>query len=101
MEVTAYVEEIVQHFSRYHKYSIGSELRDKCREVLYIIYKIYFSKDKKVAVEKLRNSIEELKIIVFLANEIKALKSFKQFEILSRYCFELGSQAQGWLKSLK
>ena len=72
MELTVYIESIVQNFSRYHKYSIGSELRDKCREILYSIYKIYFAQNKKMAVEKLRDCVEELKIIIFLAKEIKS-----------------------------
>ena len=101
MELNVYIETIVRGFSRYNKYSIGEELREKSRMILYQIYKIYFSKGKKNSVEKLRNLIEELKITIFLAKELKSLKSFKQFEVSSALCFELTRQAQGWLKSLK
>ena len=64
MELNLYIETIVKNFSRYHKYSIGSELRDKSREVMYAIYKVFFAKDKKSAIEKLRDLNEELKIII-------------------------------------
>jgi hypothetical protein len=101
MELNVYIETIVRNFSRYHKYSIGAELRDKAREILYGIYKVYFSKDKKSMLEKLRDTTEEMKIIIYLAKELKAFKNFKQFEISSGIVFELSKQAQGWLRSLK
>ena len=101
LELNVYIEEAVCHFSRYHKYGIGSELREKAREILYGIYKVYFSKDKQASLVALRNSIEEFKITVYLAKELKALRDFKQFEILSRLAVELAKQAQGWLGSQK
>ena len=45
LELNVYIETIVKGFSRYDKYGIGAELRKKCREILYNIYKIYFSKN--------------------------------------------------------
>jgi len=101
MELSVYIETVVQNFSRYHKYSIGSELRDKCRDILYGIYKVYYAVEKKEVLKNLRNSIEEMKIVLYLAKELQALKSFKQYEVSSRLCFELARQAQGWLGSLK
>jgi hypothetical protein len=101
MELNVYIETIVKSFSRYHKYSIGAELREKSREVLYAIYKVFFAKNKIDAIKNLRDTNEELKIIIFLANELKVLKSFKQFEISSKLCFEIGKQSQGWLGSSK
>jgi len=101
LELNVYLEESVRHFSRYHKYGIGSELREKAREILYGIYRVYFSKDKQASLVALRNSIEEFKITVYLAKELKSLRDFKQFEILSKLAVELAKQAQGWLGSQK
>ena len=33
MDLTIYLEKIVRNFSRYHKYTLGSELRAKSREI--------------------------------------------------------------------
>jgi len=101
LELNVYIEEAVRNFAQYHKYAIGSELRQKAREVLYGIYRVYFSDNKKEDILALRNSIEELKITIYLAKELKALRDFKQFEILSRLAVELAKQAQGWLGSQK
>ena len=99
IELNLYVEDIVKNFSRYNKYSIGSELREKSRAILYAIYKVYFAKKKIEALENLRNYIEELKIIIFLAKELKSLKSLRQFSILSKLAYDLAKQVQGWLNS--
>jgi len=101
LDLNVYIEEAVRNFAQYHKYAIGSELRQKAREVLYAIYRVYFSTEKKETILTLRNSIEELKITIYLAKELKALRDFKQFEILSRLAVELAKQAQGWLGSQK
>lgn len=101
LEINLYIEESVRNFSHYHKYAIGSELRQKAREVLYAIYRVYFSSDKKEAITTLRNNIEELKITIYLAKELKSLRDFKQFEVLSLLAVELAKQAQGWLGSQK
>jgi len=34
MDLAVYVETVVRHFSRYHKYALGTELCDKSRSVL-------------------------------------------------------------------
>ena len=99
VELNVYVEKAVQNFSRYNKYAIGTELRAKSREVLYAIYKNYFSKDKITSLHYLRDSIEELKITIYLANELKVFRDFKQVELLSQMARELAKQAQGWLNS--
>ncbi len=34
MDLTVFIEQTVSHFSRCHKYTLGSELRMMCREAL-------------------------------------------------------------------
>jgi len=99
LDLNTYIENAVRNFSRFNKYGIGNELRQKARAVLYGIYKIYFSKNKIESILELRDSIEELKIIIYLAKELKSLRDFRQFELLSQMVRELAKQAQGWLNS--
>ncbi len=37
MDLTVYLEKIVRNFGRYHKYTLGSELRAKSREIVGVI----------------------------------------------------------------
>jgi hypothetical protein len=39
MDLTIYFETIVRNFTRYHKYTLGSELREKSREIVGLIIK--------------------------------------------------------------
>ena len=99
IEINVYIEEMVRAFSRYHKYAIGSELRAKAREIIYAIPKVFYTDNKKEALVALRDRVEELKILIYLSKELKVLKNFRQFEVLSKLARELARQAQGWLGS--
>lgn len=37
MDLTVFMEQTVSHFSRYHKYTLGSELRMMCHEALGLV----------------------------------------------------------------
>ena len=37
MDLTIYLVKIVRSFSRYHKYTLGSELRERSREIVGLI----------------------------------------------------------------
>lgn len=39
LELTVYVEEVAKNFSRFHKYTIGTRLRDACWDVVTGIVK--------------------------------------------------------------
>jgi hypothetical protein len=59
-----YCETIVQHFSRYHKYTHGSDLRNTARAVVKLIIRANNLSDKEQVLEELRVTIEELKVII-------------------------------------
>ena len=99
LEINLYIEEAVRGFARYHKYGIGAEMRQTARELLYAIPKVFYAEDKQKALLVLRDKSEELKMVIYLAKEFKALRDFRQFEILSRLARDLARQSQGWLGS--
>jgi hypothetical protein len=37
MDLTVYLEQVVRHFSRYHKYTLGSDLRQQSRALVIVI----------------------------------------------------------------
>ena len=100
LELCVYVETIVKNQDKYHKYGIGSELREATRAMFYLVSKIHRSKERRVELlQVLVDKGEETKSIVYLSKELKAFKSFKQFEHSSKLTIEVCRQAEGWLKS--
>ena len=62
---------MVAGFSRYHKYTLGTELRNKSREVVAAVIKANSSRDKLPRLLALRERLEELMILVRLAANSK------------------------------
>ena len=69
-DLTLYFEKIVRNFSRYHKYSVGAELRQLSREVLRIIRRANNVEDKAALLRQNRERLEDLKIIVRLCKDL-------------------------------
>ena len=99
LDLLVYFEKIVRNFSRYHKYTVGAELRDLSREILKLIVKANSMKNKREILLKVREKTEELKILIKVCKEIKAFRSFKSFEFAIRSTVEIAKQNEGWLRS--
>jgi len=100
-DLTVYIENSVRGFSRYHKYTLGSDLRNLSRSVLRLIVKANSEKDKARSLQQLRDTIEELKVVVRVGKEVKAYKSFNAFKELLELVFSISRQCEGWLKSMR
>ena len=103
LDLIVYVDGIVKNQERYYKYSIGKELREACVEMLFLISQANRARaDKRVEILKeLIEECEKIKLLIILAKELKALKSFKQFEYASKLTVNVCKQAQWWLKSME
>jgi len=70
MDIAIHLEKVVAGFSRYHKYTLGSDLRQKSREIVMLIVKANNARQQRKAVLiQLRNALDELLLLVRLANE--------------------------------
>jgi hypothetical protein len=98
MDLTVYIEQIVKGFEKYHKYTIGVDLRERSKEILFLINRANLSNDRVVALTNLRDSCEDMKILLQLCKELKAFRSFKQFEYSALLTVGICKQAQSWLK---
>jgi hypothetical protein len=98
-DIVVYIEQIVKNFSRYHKYTLGTEMRNLSRRTLILIIKANSLQDKREILLKVRENLEELKIMARIAKELKAFGSFKSFEHLVKELVEISRQNEGWLKS--
>jgi 23S rRNA-intervening sequence protein len=98
-DLTVYFEKIVHNFSRYHKYQIGAELRQQSREVLRQIIRANNAADRAPHLEKLRELLEDLKITVRVAKDLKVFANFDSFQYSVNQVVDLCRQNEGWLKS--
>jgi hypothetical protein len=99
MELTVYIEVIVKGFEKYHKYTLGVDLRSYSKKILFLINRANLSHHRIEKLVILRDACEDLKMLIRLCKELKAFKSFKQFEHSSKLCVDVARQAQAWLNA--
>jgi hypothetical protein len=93
------VELVVRGFPRYHKYTIGSELREQARNAVRYAHRAWRDQARRPEwTGKLAFAIDDLKLSLQLGKQVQAFKSFRQFEVIARLAAELGRQCGGWRK---
>jgi len=95
------LEQAVRAFPRYHKYAVGTDLRKQgmlvCRLIIRVNAAGRENRDRQF--EQLVLAIEDLKVLIQLAKEIKAFANFNQFQEAAELAVILGKQSGGWRKS--
>ncbi len=81
LELCVYVETIVKGFDKYHKYTIGKELRKFSKDLLFLVNSVGLAKDKVRVLARLRDRCEDMKMLLLIAKELKVCKSFKQLQL--------------------
>ena len=100
MDLTLEMEKTIRNMSQYDKYGIGTEIRNRSLDILSFVIRANSSDNKREVLEEFRTTIEELKQLLFLGKETKALPSFQIFKKLVEQA-ETVEQNEGWLKSQK
>ena len=100
-DLLIYIEKSVSNFSRYHKYSLGSDLRQLARQVVRTIVRANSEADKNGALKYLRNILEEFLICLRLAKELQLFKNLNSYVFAMEMAVQISRQNEGWLKSLK
>ena len=101
MDVTIYVENIVRGFSRYHKYTLGTDLRNLSREVVRLIIRANSEKERLATLSTLRETLEAIKVTLRICKEVKAFKNFAAFQRAIEEVISLCRQNEGWIKSIQ
>ncbi len=104
-DLNLYIEKIVRNFSRYHKYTLGTELRERAREVVKLIVRANNApkddvEQRHTVLQRLREELEQMKLTVRLCKEVKAFHNFKSYQVTINQVIVLCKQNEGWLKSL-
>jgi len=101
MDVAVHFEKVVAGFSRYHKYTLGTELRNKSREIVSQIVRANAEHDKAPKLVELRGQLDELFILIRLAKEVQAFKSFSAYQFTVEQVASICRQNEGWLRSMR
>ncbi len=101
MDLTIYFEKIVRNFSRYNKYTLGSELRESSREIVGLIIKANSTTMKRPLLLKLRERLEGLNVLIRICKEVKAFNRFNSFVNASNLVIDISRQNEGWIKGQK
>jgi len=100
-DLLIWTEGVVRRFSRYHKYTLGSDLRNQVRQVLKTIVEANNSADRKPVLERLRLELETLMLLVRVGKEVKAFENLNSYQYAAGEVISLARQNEGWLKSLE
>jgi hypothetical protein len=96
-DMAIYFEKVVRYFEKYHKYTFGVEIRTLAHRILVLVAKANTKQVRKQFLTEALDKLEELKIILRLAKEVKAFNKFKSFEVATKLVIEVSKQCEGWL----
>jgi hypothetical protein len=93
------VEQAVKHFPRYHKYTLGTELRQKAMLICQLVARAWREKTQNLAIlKRLVATVDDLKIQLQLGKELQVFANFSVFERLAVLTVTVGKQSGGWLR---
>ena len=100
--VRAVLEVSVHSFARKDRYSTGTDLRNRARDVARITILAWREKHRRLLrVRELSIAIDGLKLDMQLAKDIAAFRSDDEFAMVGRLITDLGKRCGGWLKELE
>ncbi len=99
LDLAVYIETVVVGFSRYHKYTVGTDLRNLSRRIVVLVARANLKSVRKTTLEEALESIEELKILIRICKEIKVFRSLKSYEFAARLAIDVARQCEGWHRS--
>jgi len=97
-DLTVHVERIVRNFS-YHKYTLGTDLRNGIRGILELVIEANGSEERTRLLLDLRHKLENLKVLCRLCHDSGAFGGgTKSYLYMAKCLTELARQNEGWLK---
>jgi len=97
-DLTVHIEKIVRNFSRYHKYTLGTDLRNKSRNILEKIMEANNTRDKTLRLSELRHELESFKIMVRLCHESGGFASTRSYLHIAERITGIAKQNEGWIR---
>ncbi len=104
LDMAVHFERMVAGFPRYHKYTLGTELRDGSRAVLMQVVKANNASGaaaRSAELVLLREQLDALLLALRLAKEVQALKSFAGYLHAVEQVGTVARQNEGWFRHTK
>jgi hypothetical protein len=96
------LEQVVRGFARYHKYTVGTELRATALRLCRTIHRACSRRHSRLKlVQQVVELVDDLKMQIQLARELKAFRNFAEFQRVAEMAVGLGRQAGGWYKQAR
>lgn len=92
MDLTVYIEQVVRNFSRYHKYTLGSDLRQQSRELVTLIIRANSRREKLPVLHDLRERLEGLQVLLRIGQELREFQRFESYAHAAELVVALGRQ---------
>lgn len=98
IDLAVHLEKAVQRFPRYHKYSLGSDLRECARRLCRLVVRANEARAaaRGKVLEELVLTVEDMKTLLTLGQETRAFGSFNEFATAADLVVSLGKQSGGW-----
>jgi len=101
-DLTVHIEKIVRNFSRYYKYTLGADLRNRSRAILQHIIRANDAAEQREAhLLELRQEIESFKVLARLCQDSGAFASTRSYLHVAERITNLARQNEGWLKKTR
>ena len=99
-DLALHIEKIVRNFSRYHKYTLGTELRNKSRNIVEKIIQANNAKERMTHLLELRQELETFKVFARLCHDSGGFANTKSYLHLAERITGIAKQNEGWIKSM-
>jgi hypothetical protein len=96
LEVYSFVGDL----GREYRYTIGERVKEEVLELFLLLYRANRNRDKFGVLEKARERIETVRLLVRLTKDLKVLGT-RRFALLNERIELVSKQLLGWQKSLK
>ena len=97
-DLAVHIEKIVRNFSRYHKYTLGTELRNNSRRILGKIVVANNTKDRVSCLLELRQELEGFKVLSRLCHDSGGFASTRSYLHVAERITGIARQNEGWIK---
>ncbi|MEN9372684.1 MAG: hypothetical protein RIR79_236 [Pseudomonadota bacterium] len=103
MDLAVHLEHAVRRFPRYHKYTLGTELRHTAQRLCRMVARAnnVASEDRRLVLDQLVLVVEEMKTLLTLAQEVQAFANFNEFAGATELTVVLGKQSGGWRRQVR
>jgi hypothetical protein len=95
------LEQAVAGSPRAHRFALGAKMRRSAQQILGGVMRCARARGQREGeVERLILLIEQAKVQLALARELKVFASFQHFARAAEQVVSLGKQSEGWLRPL-